>query len=73
MAAGHSLGWRPCLPGPGLGRVKGPSALLRQGLAVSPTPHGHRHPVLTTISLLSLRWEGLVLIILYAFYILIMK
>lgn len=28
---------------------------------------------LTTVSFLSLRWEGLVLIILYVFYILIMK
>lgn len=57
----------------GLGKVRGRPALLQP-------PQRSREPsapraslVLTTVSFLSLRWEGLVLIILYVFYILIMK
>lgn len=53
-----------------------------QGLGARPAPplaalHSFYLPVsapsLTTRSSLSLRWEGLVLIVLYVFYILIMK
>lgn len=70
-----------CLsPGPwaqgqtsGMGKARGRPALLQPPQRSSEPSAPRASLVLTTVSFLSLRWEGLVLIILYVFYILIMK